>query len=442
MYALYSALLAIGLLASLPYWLFQMLRYGKYRNAFWERLGRVPRRMDLRTGQRCIWVHAVSVGEVLAVSGLIAQLKERLPDYRVVISTTTDTGQKLARDRFGEENVFYFPLDFKFAIQPYLRRLGPELMVLAETEFWPNLLRLAHGRHARVAVVNARISDRSWRGYRRFRRPLARILKNVDLFLAQTSEDARRLESIGALRERVATSGNLKYDIPEPRPTALVSRLRASFEQSGAGPVIVCGSTMEGEEQLLLSAFKDVLAVYPPALMVLAPRHPERFGNVTELLERTGVRFCKRSEWNGEPLAGTCLLLDSMGELSAIYKLADVAFVGGSLVPRGGHNILEAAQYGVSIMVGRHTENFRDMVALFQESDAVRVVDEKEFEPALMELLSNPTKRAALGHRAAETLHSEAGATQRTFDALAGLLSAPSPAMRRTRAGEATAPRM
>ena len=193
MYLIYSALLAAGLLVTLPYWLMQRLRHGKYRAGLSERLGRIPERLLVQPARPTIWVHAVSVGEVLAVSGLVDELKRRFPNYRIVISTTTDTGQKLARTRFGAENVFYFPLDFAFAIRPYLRLLRPELIVIAETELWPNFLRLGKASGARIAIVNARISDRSWPRYRRFQRLLARVLRQVDLFLTQTEEDARRL---------------------------------------------------------------------------------------------------------------------------------------------------------------------------------------------------------------------------------------------------------
>src|SRR5580698_2676913 len=194
MYLIYTALLAAGLLVSLPYWLMQRLRHGKYRAGLGERLGRIPQRLAAQPARPAIWIHAVSVGEVLAVNGLATELTKRFPQHRVVVSTTTDTGQRLARTRFGAENVFYFPLDFAFAIRPYLRLLQPRLVVIAETEFWPNFLRLAHASGARIAVVNARISDRSWPGYRRFRKWMPKLLANVDLFLSQTPGDAARLQ--------------------------------------------------------------------------------------------------------------------------------------------------------------------------------------------------------------------------------------------------------
>ncbi|HUJ94607.1 MAG TPA: 3-deoxy-D-manno-octulosonic acid transferase [Terriglobales bacterium] len=422
MYLLYSAALAAALIVGLPYWLFRMLRHGKYQEGLRERLGWVPARLAAKSAQPTIWVHAVSVGEVLAISGLVEQMCRRLGGHRIVISTTTSTGQKLARQRFGDE-VFYFPLDFAFAIRPYLRALRPELIVLAETEFWPNFLRLAKGSGAQVAVVNARISDRSLTGYLRMSHWLAPMLRNISLFLAQTHTDAERLRAIGVAGEKIQVIGNLKFDASPPEAAPIMASLRATFEQSAAGPVLVCGSTVDGEEPIVMQAFVNVLASHPRAVMILAPRHPERFAAVGQLLEKLGIRYWKRSLWSGENIAGGVLLVDTIGELASLYALADVAFIGGSLVPRGGHNILEAAQHGAAIIVGNHTENFRDMIQLFQARDAVRVTGPAEFPLILMELLSNDSQRHALGRRAFETLRSQTGATQRTLEALEKLLS-------------------
>ncbi len=422
----YSAALAVAMLVSLPYWLFQMALRGKYRKGSVERMGRVPARWRLPGVEgTVIWVHAVSVGEVLAVAGLAEELGRSTPGVRIFVSTTTDTGQELARKKFGEGNVFYFPMDFAFAIRPYLRALRPKLVVIAETEFWPNFMRLAHGSGAKIAVVNARISDRSWPRYRRFRGLLRRVLANVDLFLAQTGTDAERLQDIGARAERVRVTGNLKFDIPVPAPPAMVESLRKSIAASGGGPVLVCGSTVEGEEPLLLKAFENLLVPHPRAVMVLAPRHPERVAAVVRVLEKMSIRFFRRSQWSGEPLNGGVLLLDTIGELAALYAVADIAFVGGSLVPRGGHNIIEPAQQGVAIVVGNHTENFRDIVSLFQSRDAVRVVGPAELPLVLMELIANERERRALGQRAAEAMRSQIGATARTAEELRRLLVAP-----------------
>jgi 3-deoxy-D-manno-octulosonic-acid transferase len=413
------------MLASLPYWLYQVVRHGKYRRGFAERLGKLPARLTpARATSRVIWMHAVSLGEVLAVSGLAERMRSSFPRHRIVVSTTTDTGQDLARQRFGEENVFYFPMDFAFAIRPYLRSLQPEVVVLAETEFWPNFLRLAHASGARIAVVNARISDRSWPRYQRFRWALRKMLAQVDLFLAQTPRDGERLISIGAEPTRVQVSGNLKFDVSLPSPPPIVGSLRQSLQAEGAGPVLVCGSTVEDEEPLLLKAFENLRVGHPRAVMILAPRHPERFDSVAILLQQLGIPFHRRSSWQAEPLAGGVLLVDTIGELAALYGLADIAFVGGSLVPRGGHNIIEPAQHGVAIVTGNHTENFRDIVGLFQNRDAVRIVGVSELPLILMQLLENDAERRALGRRAKQTMLSQAGATQRTLEALKGLVPA------------------
>jgi 3-deoxy-D-manno-octulosonic-acid transferase len=295
--------------------------------------------------------------------------------------------------------------------------------VLAETEFWPNFLHLAHGSGARIAVVNARISDRSWPRYRRFRWALRRMLAHVDLFLAQTSEDGARLESIGADPTRIHVTGNLKFDMIRSIPPAIVESLRQSLTSEGAGPVLVCGSTVEGEEPVLLKAFENIRVEHPRAVMILAPRHPERFDEVAIFLQQMSIPFVRRSRWQGEALAGRVLLVDSIGELAALYGLADVAFVGGSLVPRGGHNIIEPALHGVAIVVGNHTENFRDIVSLFQSRDAVRIVGLAELPLTLMQLLADETQRRALGRRAQETMQSQAGATSRILEALQTLLA-------------------
>lgn len=421
MYALYSALLGLFLLITLPYWLLQMLRHGKYRAGLRQRFGRVAPHLTARNEMPTIWLHAVSVGEVVAASAVVDELRQRFPSHRVLISTTTSTGQKLATHRFGAENVFYFPLDFGFAIRPYLQALRPDLIVVAETEFWPNFLRLAKRSRARVAVINCRISDRSFPGYKRLRFWLPKVLKNIDLFLAQTEEDQSRLVEIGAPATKVAVVGNLKFDVAPPPPPAIVASLRESLLQSETEPVLVCGSTLENEEASLLSAFRNILANHPKAVMMLAPRHPERFPEVAALVEELGFRLLRRSLWGGEPLAGGVFLLDSIGELAALYSVATVAFIGGSLVPRGGHNILEPALYGVPIVTGNHYENFRDIVNFFLSRNAVRVVGLAELPLVLMELIENRAERETLGRNALAALESQRGATEKTVAALAQL---------------------
>src|ERR1051326_1373293 len=420
MYAFYSLLLLCAALLSLPWWLVQMLRLGKYRSGLAERLGFVPARLQgVKPG--CIWVHAVSVGEVLAVSQLIAELQQKYPERQILVSTTTATGRALARQRFGESRVFFMLLDFGLAVRRYLAALQPQLIVIAETEFWPNLLHLARKRQTSLAIVNARISDRSFPRYRRFGWFFRRVLAEVDLFLAQTADDAQRLREIGAATGRVQVSGNLKFDVrPNPQP-ALVTGLRAALGKDS--PVIVCGSTAEGEEGPLLEAFKRVQEKFPAAIMVLAPRHPERFEKVAAMIAAAGFAVQRRSLWSQpQPISSGIFLLDSVGELAAVYELADIAFVGGSLVPAGGHNILEPAQYGAAIVVGPHTFNFREIVSIFQNGGALRLVTAEALADVLLELLSNPEQRQRLGQRAKTLFAQHAGATQRTLHALSPLL--------------------
>jgi 3-deoxy-D-manno-octulosonic-acid transferase len=449
-YSLYSLLFFLALLVSTPWWLLQMWRHGKYRTGWSERLGSVPDRLLRHQGKEpilspkagekdgapdttedTIWVHAVSVGEVLAMTHVIELLQARLPDWRIVVSTTTDTGQELARQRFGEANVFYLPLDLPFAVRPYLQALRPKLLVLAESEFWPNLLRWARLSGVAVAVVNARVSDRSLPGYLRFRALLARMLGNVDLFLAQSEEDARRLVRIGAPAERVQVSGNLKFEMKPPAKSHIVGAIQAAVQKKEVGPVIVVGSTLDPEEGVLIfHVFRQVQERYGLALLVLAPRHPERFDKVAELIESTDFPCQRRSRWDETiPVRPGIFLLDSIGELAAMYEVADIAFVGGSLVPRGGHNIVEAAQFGKATLVGPHTDNFRDIMDIFKRADAVRVLTTTPLAQTFLELLGDREAREGLGRRALEVMRSQQGATERTVAELLRVLRLEVPAV-------------
>jgi len=423
MYLIYSALLALGLVAATPFWLLEMVRHGKYRKGLLQRLGKVPPSLR-NSGAPSIWIHAVSVGEVLAVGELVQKLRGEFPRHQVLISTTTDTGQELAAKRFGADNVFYFPLDFASIMRRYCAAIRPELVVVAETEFWPNFLRAAKQSGAHIAVVNARISDRSLPGYQRWRGLLRPVLNNVAAFLAQSPEDARRLVAIGAAEERVFVSGNLKYDFALPPPPQILAPLKAALSQSGARPVLVCGSTLNGEEALLVEVFRQVLVQFPDAVMLLAPRHPERFGQVASLLQESGMKFTLRTQWSNSQLNGSILLIDSIGELANLYALADLAIVGGSFVQAGGHNILEPAQQGVPIVVGPHTENFRDIISLFRANDAVRVSDSNNLAKTVISLLKSDPERHALGLRARQTLQSQQGATALAMQHLRRLLRA------------------
>ena len=435
----YNFALFVALIAGAPWWLWRMAFTRRYREGLVERLGRVPRRLvaagSSNLDRPLIWLHAVSVGEVLAVTGLVKALESSMPGYSIVVSTTTRTGQALARERFASNQVFYCPLDLPWAVNAYLDALQPSLLILAETEFWPNLLHGCFHREIPVVVVNARISNRSWPRYRRVRwfwRPLLARLSRV---LAQSQTDADRLLELGCLPDCVSVAGNLKFDVRAAQESDATRYLRSV---SADLRFIVAGSTLEGEESELIDSWPRLLAENPRLVLVLAPRHPERFSAVGALLQKSGALWNKRSGWpllKPQPrsahlacsVPGEIVLLDTIGELASVYSLASVAFVGGSLVPAGGHNPLEPAQFAVPIVMGPHCRQLRrhDRRAC-AVIDALRITPRpEEVGSTLIELLGNRTAAKAMGARAKEVFDREAGATDRCVKALTGLLGEP-----------------
>jgi 3-deoxy-D-manno-octulosonic-acid transferase len=416
---IYNAGLLLMLVVSAPMWLLRP----RWRDGLRERLGagaaRVARAL---AGKQQVWVHAVSVGEVVAVSRLVQQLDARLGRGSVAISTTTRTGQQLARERFGAGRCFYFPIDLPWVVRGAFHALRPRVLVLAESELWPNVLAECAGQRVPVVVVNARVSDRSLPRYERLRRWWRPFLEMLTLVLAQSAEDARRFVAIGVPETRVQVGGNLKFDARPLRTAAVVASLRAQLP-SGAR-VLVAGSTLEDEERVLLEAWPEICARTPNAVLVLAPRHPERFASVAALAREKNVLLAQRSAWDGGAVApGSVFLLDSIGELSSVYGLATLAFVGGSLVPAGGHNPLEPAQCAVPVVMGPHYENFRDAVELLRGADALRVVERSDVSATIVSLLNDSTMAAAMGTRGKTAFEERAGATQRAVDAIMHLLA-------------------
>jgi 3-deoxy-D-manno-octulosonic-acid transferase len=429
----YNLALLLALVLGSPWWLWRIATTQKYREGLAERLGFVPGRLLTASlgGKGCehslIWLHAVSVGEVLAASRLIGELDCTRPGDLVIISTTTRTGQKLARERFGASRVFYCPLDLPWAVNAYLNALQPRLLILAETEFWPNLLTGCFSRGIPVAVVNARISDRSWPRYRRLRWLWKPFLERLSRVLAQSETDAERLKAIGCLAERVSVAGNLKFDVRATEEADATRMLKALAPQPG---YLVAGSTLEGEEAALIAAHKSICVTNRIFITILAPRHPERFEAVAALLESSGVPWVRRSEWKGKPAeplkplgGGGIVLLDTIGELASVYSVATLAFVGGSLVPAGGHNPLEPAQFGVPIVIGPHYANFRAITEDLRAHDAIRIASQEELAEALLELQRDSAAAKAMGERARQVFNQQAGATARCVEAMRGLLS-------------------
>jgi 3-deoxy-D-manno-octulosonic-acid transferase len=416
---LYNLALLAVLVAGIPWWLWKMATTHKYREGLSERLGWVRVHTDKRP---TIWLHAVSVGEVLAVSRLVGELERAFPEFRLLISTTTKTGQDLARERFGHERVFYCPLDLPWATRAYLKALKPRMLILAETEFWPNLLSGCNRRGIPVAVVNARISDRSWPRYRFFKRIWRPLLSSLGRVLAQSEIDAERLRALGCGPERVTVSGNLKFDVRAAVEAEATRMLKAGAE---GARFVVAGSTLEGEEAALLEAWPRLLTSDKNLVMVIAPRHPERFAAVAALLDQSGLDWVRRSGWKSEDMlrAGQVVLLDTIGELASVYSLAAVAFVGGSLVAAGGHNPLEPAQFGVPIVMGPHYANFRAITEDLRKHDALRITEKEDLTNTLMELLSDGETARAMGERAKKVFGQQSGATGRSVEALRSLLA-------------------
>jgi 3-deoxy-D-manno-octulosonic-acid transferase len=445
MYWLYSLLTAAGIILLSPYFLLRGFIQGKYLANIPERMGfRFPHEMDSdrSTGERgkSIWVHAVSVGEVLAVLPLARRLKEKFPSLRLVVSTTTATGQKLARERMTfADAVFYFPVDWRGPVRRALATARPAAVIIVETEIWPNFLRECRRTQVPVIFVNGRLSERSFRGYRRallfsagaLAGFLKTVLSDATLFLMQSDADAERLVSLGAPRDRVLARGNLKYDLAEPAESPLSTWLLGEVARTDRRPVVVAGSVLAGEESLVLQAFTQVEREFPRALLILAPRKPEQFDNAATIVAGSGRKVLRRRDvsMNGTASAalseqGGVFLLDSIGELAGLYRLADAVFVGGSLVPAGGHNILEPAACGKVPIYGPSMENFREMAANFLAAGgAIQVQNAGELGSEWTAMLRERERAARLGARARDLVEKNRGATERVLEHIEGVLA-------------------
>ncbi len=399
------------------------LRTGKYREGWGSKLfGMVPQRKG-RGG--CYWLHAVSVGEVNLLATTIAELKQRRPDAEIVVSTTTKTGYDLALRKYGATHVVcYCPLDFTWAARRAMRRIRPELLILAELELWPNLIAAAKKHGARVAIVNGRLSENSFRGYRRLRPLVARTLRMVDLIAAQDETTAERFRQLGASAPSVVTTGSLKYDGAETsRDNAKTRELRELAEIGDNEIVWLVGSTQAPEEQIAINIFGRLAREFPQLRLIIVPRHPQRFDEVAKLLEASKLSYQRRSRFNHSTLHPpfSTLLIDTIGELGAWWGMADIGFVGGSFGDRGGQNMIEPAAYGVATCFGPNTRNFRDIVAALLSVDGARVVaDEAALEAFVRQCLTNESFRQELGERSRAFVETQLGATARTVSLLLG----------------------
>ena len=408
MYAFYTFILTLGLLVALPYYLLGFKRYGP---TVAERFGFVE-----GAGELSIWVHAVSVGEVKAVDRLIERLRQELPDRQIVISTTTLTGRQLAHQRDDVDRVVYFPLDIPTVVRRSLGRLRPELVVIAETEIWPNFLRECQRRSVPVVMVNGRISDKSYSRYLMGRRWLKTVLEDYRVLGMQSEMDAVRIRSIGANPRKVVVFGNIKYDLGSSPPS--LDRALGDALQSYQ-PLLVAASTAVGEEQLVLGAYRRLRARHPNLRLLIAPRLPQRFNEVEGLLRAGEFRFRRRSEIGRTDGSEDIILLDSIGELTAVFEYATLVFIGGTLVPRGGHNVLEPARFEKPVLFGPHMENFRDMARRFLAAKAaIQVRDVNELVVELERLLKTPSIAAELGRNGKRLVEENSGATDRALEAI------------------------
>jgi 3-deoxy-D-manno-octulosonic-acid transferase len=431
MYLAYSVLTLLTFVAVSPYFVYQAIRYKKYVGSLHQRLGFLPISFNV-DGEASIWMHAVSVGEVLTARALAADLKARYPRLRLFLSTTTMAGQQVARRSLQDaDGVFYFPFDWAFIVRRTLALVKPQLFIMMETEIWPNLLRECRRQGVKTVVINGRISQRSYPRYRLVRPFFRRVLGDVDRFCMQSEESARRLVSLGADAARVTVTGSLKFDsleLPGAHPHGKArERVLRFFRIAPARTVIVAGSTMRGEEAVVLRAFAAVKQTLPDALCVLAPRQPERFGEVDRLAREAGFVAIRRTELpiDAEPRADV-VVLDTIGELAQLYQVATAVFVGGSLVDLGGHNILEPAIFGKPIVFGPHMQNFREIADAFLTNDAaVQVQSERDFDEALLSLVTDPVRRARLGAAARALVEANRGAKDKTLAVIADLLPVP-----------------
>ncbi|MEP6742718.1 MAG: 3-deoxy-D-manno-octulosonic acid transferase [bacterium] len=431
MYFIYSLLLAVGFLILLPRFLYDAFHHGKYVAGFRERLGTLAP----VTSQPLIWIHCVSVGETQAARPLVLELKKQLPNYRIAISTTTLTGQNLAKEIFKNdtEKIFYFPFDWRRTVRRTLKALHPEAVLIMETELWPVFLRECERQQIPVVVLNGRLSERSFRRYRLFRGFMSRVLRGVSLAIMQTEADAARLRLLGIAAEKVQVSGSLKFDAGTlPLNDVLTNELRTRFNFTDAAPLILAASTHAPEERIVIEAFERLTSqTAPAARLMIAPRHPERFSEVVSIIEASGLPWTRRSapEKTSDNSAKV-ILLDTIGELQSVYSLATVVFVGGSIAKTGGHNILEPAAVGACILTGAHTYNFREIVEAFCRAGAIVQLPAMpdsdmvpELEKLITQFLADSDKRKLFGERAKQLVNQNRGATERTMELLKKLLA-------------------
>jgi len=425
-YLLYDILLVFAALFLIPFYLLRGLRHGKRRRGIRERLGFFePGRLDCLQGKEVLWIHAVSVGETRAAIPLVRALRKAYPQKAILLTNVTETGHAIAKGVADVDLCLFFPFDLTWVVRRVLHRIAPSLIVIVETEIWPNFVREAGRRNVPVLLVNGRISDRSFPRYRMAKPLLEPILEHISFFCMQSDQDAERIRLMGAPEAKIATTGNLKFDMEAPVIDD-VDDLREEYRIPGGLQVWVAGSTHPGEEELILETFSRLLEEGRKLLLILVPRHPERCRMIGDALSDGEYRYLLRSELGDatSPLSsGEVLLVDTMGEMLKLYAVADVVFVGGSFVDIGGHNVLEASLMKKPVLFGPYMHNFKEISRLLVECGGGVMLDEpKELEPAIQRLLLDQRERIALGERGVALLERNTGATRKTAAVIERLL--------------------
>ena len=410
-------------LFAVPWLGIQAIRTGKYRQGWWQKLlGCVQQR---NSEQPCIWFHAVSVGEVNLLTQIVHQWQQRHPGWDVAITSTTKTGFALAKQRFPELLVDYYPLDFSWAVRRAMRRIRPDLLVMAELELWPNFIGEAKRQGVPVAVINGRLSESSFRGYRRVGRLVQTWLRSIGWIGAQSETYRDRFVKLGAWPQKVFCTGSLKFDRAEfDRENSQTTRLKQLVGLKGNDPVWVVGSTQDPEEAMALRVHQRLIQKYPNLKLIIVPRHAERFHEVMGMLRRTRIKCLQRSQLK-TPINEDwqVLLVDTIGELGAWWGAADIAFVGGSMGSRGGQNMIEPAAYGAAVCFGPNTRNFRDVVQRLLEREAAQVVEsEHDLFQFVSQSIESPGGAAEMGQRAQDLVRMQQGATDRTLRGMEQLL--------------------
>ncbi|MFQ3574270.1 MAG: 3-deoxy-D-manno-octulosonic acid transferase [Thermodesulfovibrionales bacterium] len=409
MHTIYSLIYRISLLFFLPYEYFKRPTILRSR---WIR-----EKFGFIRDKRHIWIHSVSVGEVNAIVPLVRHIQRLFPDYRILLTTVTDTGQEVAKRQFGTSvDIAYIPFDLPSTLDKMLKGTMPELILITETEIWPNLIRIARKNSIPIAIINGRLSEKSFKRYKKISFLMRSVLNDIDLFLMQNEVYAKRIIDLGADPSRVRIMGNLKFDIE-------ISKKDLIWAERFNKRVIVAGSTHEPEEEIILKGFLDAKRVFADTILIIAPRHPQRFKSVEELLSRANIHYIKRSQVNDNTDLNTfdVILLDAMGELYTLYKYCDIAILGGSFIPHGGQNPLEPAYWGKAIVCGRYMHNFYFIDDFLRVGAAIQT-DVSELSHTLINLLSDTSRLQTMGKRAKDLMETNRGAVNRLLDEIKGFL--------------------